>query len=151
MRTSVRFLLGTVAIAVLAACGSPTDSLAFKVPPGWTSKAQMGLLQIWPGANDKQILMLMKLPVAVDVSSAMNSANMKDAKVESQQDVTICNGQKAQLISATGQSKNETEQDRIDMLMTAAGGNTYMAMYVRPVAAPTDAAAEASLRTVCLK
>ncbi len=151
MRMSLRLLLGSVAIAVLAACGSPTDTLAFKVPPGWTSKAQMGLLQIWQGSDNKQVLMLMKLPVAVDVSSAMNSANMKDAKVESQQEVTICNGQKAQLVTATGQSKNENEQDRIDMLMTAAGGNTYMAMYVRPVNAATDAGAEASLRTVCLK
>jgi len=34
------------------------------------------------------------------------------------------------------------------MLMTSAGGSTYMAMYVRPVAASTDAAAEASLQRV---
>ena len=71
---------------------------------------------------------------------------MKDAKVESQQDVTICNGQQAAADLGDGAIEERHEQDRIDMLMTAAGGNTYLAMYVRPAAASTDAAAEASLR-----
>jgi len=113
----------------------------------------MGLGQVWKSPDKQQILLLMKLPVPMNVKDAIKTATIQDAKVEKQQQITICGNQSAIYISATGTSNfNGTRQPgRMDMIMSSTGGATYMALYARPEHQTVDAQAETAIRSLCEK
>jgi hypothetical protein len=152
-----RFTIATALFALLAlsGCGltsSPADSLTFKAPAGWHgSPGVMGFMQFWTAPNSRdEVLMLFKSPKPLQVNQVFSSADLKDADVEAQKAITICGNQSAQYFKARGTLKGNSNSD-VEMVMTDAGGTTYMAMYVYPMGAQTNAAAEAALRELCTK
>jgi hypothetical protein len=143
--------------AVLAGCGSATDNVDFKVPDGYQSKVNMFGMQVWTkGAdnNDQTAIMLMKLPVKMDPKNFqmpdLNSAGLKNSKVTAEKTTTICGDQPAVIASMTGTS-NANKDESVDMVVTGAGGATYMAMYMRPAGSAPDADAQHAINNVCAK
>jgi hypothetical protein len=149
--------LAASGIVVLAGCGSPADSTSFKPPGGWKPSMSIGgLMQVWESPDEKQTVMLMKIPVAMKTEDILSSANVKDAKIEEQREITICGNQKATELSIAGShttanaSRTRTD-DRIDGIVTGAGGSTYFAMYARPLHATADRSAEDAIHSICEK
>ena len=155
MKTIVR--LGALAVCSMlafAACGSPTDNLSFKPPVGWEATPSIaGLMQAWQSPDKKQTLMLMRLPVAVKTEDLLKNANVNNAKVDQQKEITICGNQPAKLMSmvADRTENGKTTSSRMDGVVTGVAGATYFAMYAREVNAPADSAAEDAIRSVCEK
>lgn len=157
-----RFLSITVACTALLAvtgCGftsSPADNITFKPPAGWQgSPGIMGFMQLWkaPGRND-EVLMLIRSPRQIQINDVMNSANVKDAKIEALQHVTICGSQAAEFVKAQGTPQSVTskgQNSNVEMMMSNAAGATYMAMYVYPIGGLPNSQATASLRELCAK
>ena len=157
-----RFFSVTAACAALLAasgCGftsSPADKLTFKAPAGWQAfPGIMGFMQLWkaPGRSD-EVLMLFRSPREIPTNDVMTTANVKDAKIESVQHVTICGSQPATLLTARGTAQSLTTKgtnSNLQMMMSDAGGATYMAMYAYPIGAAPNAEATAALRELCAK
>jgi hypothetical protein len=153
-----RWFAGLVSLAALAGCGSATDAVTFKAPAGFTSAFSVGpFMQLWTGPQDSA-LMLMALPKKVDLNQAINSSSVRDAQIEKQAAVKICGNQPALYISMIGTSHTTigspapaAHKSQIDMIATEVNDKTYMAMYMRPVGAPADAAAETAIHDVCPK
>lgn len=140
------FLLTGLVLA-LAGCGSPGDHLSFKPPAMYQAPKNMfGMAQLWATADDRQALMLMKLPMKMDPKHAVINAGLKDATVKSQQSIEICGNQPAThvVLESTGKNRNS-----MDMVMTSSGGTSYMAMYSHPVGTPADHASEEAIRSLC--
>jgi hypothetical protein len=153
--------IGGAALLALGLCGcgfsaSPADGLQFQAPPGWrASPGIMGFMQFWrPPAADNEVLMLIKSPKAISPSDVFSDARMNDslknATVEQRQTIQICGHQPAEYVVARGESARHGDE-RIDTVMTNAGGTTYFAMYVRPVSVTPNPLAEAALRELCVK
>lgn len=152
----------TVAFATMlaaAGCGftsSPADNITFKAPAGWqASPGIMGFMQLWkaPGNGD-EVLMLFRSPKQISTSDVMSSANLKDARVETTQRVTICGNQPAQFLKAQGTAQGlgtKGQNSNVEMMMSNTGGATYMAMYVYPNGGVPNAEATAALRELCAK
>ncbi|HEY1656653.1 MAG TPA: hypothetical protein VGF86_16230 [Candidatus Tumulicola sp.] len=139
---------------ILAGCGltsSPADNLTFKAPKGWSgSPGIMGFMQFWKAPGSDEVLMVFRSPKPLKTTEVFNSADLRDAKVENQKAITICGSQPAEFFKAQGTSKGGHDSN-IEMVMTNAGGATYMAMYVYPVGIAVNADAEAALRQLCTK
>ena len=153
------WLAALASLAMLAACGSATDSITFKAPSNFTTAASVGpFMQMWTGPQ-RSALMLMALPTKIDLDKAVTSSDIKDATIEKESTIQICGNQPAVFVSMIGQreavgsaSPGGAEQKRqIDFLATNANGKTYMAMYMRPVGTPADAGAENAIHDVCAK
>jgi len=153
------FVVAALLATMLAtsACGftsSPADNLAFKAPAGWkASPGIMGFMQLWeaPNRND-EVLMLFRSPKQVSIDEIFTSANLKDTKIQSQQNITICGNQAAQLVKAEGtQSTTGRKDNNVDIVVSNTSGATYMAMYVYPAGAAPNAEATTSLRELCAK
>ena len=151
-------LWGALLIAA-AGCGftsSPADHLTFKPPSGWQgSPGMMGFMQLWksPGNTD-QVLMLFKSPKPLQMNEVFNNADLKDTRVVSMQHMTICGNQPAEFVKAQGTSQGlmqKSKEINVEMMMSNAGGTTYMAMYVYPVGATADGDASAALSELCQK
>ena len=144
------------ATAVLAGCGSATDSVTFEAPSSYTQTASIGpFMQIWSGPNQNR-LMLMALPTQMDIHKAVSSSNVQDAHVEHEAQVEICGHQPAYYVSMIGTSSDPggtgpKARHQVDFLATAANGKTYIAMYFRPVGTPADPSAERAIHDVCPK
>jgi hypothetical protein len=155
MRNARRFATAlAVAAMALVGCGSPTSSITFKPPDDWSpSSSIFGMGQIWKSPDTKQMLMLMKLPVAMKVSDAFKTVNLEDTKVEKQQHVTICGNQAAIYIKASGIANinGVRQHSTMDMIMSSTGGATYMALYARPDLTALDDRAETAIRSLCQK
>jgi hypothetical protein len=151
---TIRFF-AVASLCTLVACGSASDSTTFQVPPGYVQQASIGpFMQIWKSGDDKNIIMLMALPVKSALHNAISDADIKDSSINEQKDITICNGQHAYYIDATGTANaagGTTRRGRVEMVATVAGGKTYLAMYIRPLQAPADPAADAAIKNVCPK
>ncbi|MGB8519853.1 MAG: hypothetical protein WCD38_06770 [Candidatus Tumulicola sp.] len=152
----------TVAFAALLAvsgCGfnsSPADNITFKAPAGWqASPGIMGFMQLWkaPGGRD-EVLMLFRSPKQIATSDVMSSANVKDARIESEQRVTICGNQSAEFLKAQGSAHgvgSKADSSNVETMVSNTGGATYMAMYVYPIGGVPNAEATAALRELCAK
>lgn len=151
MRKAVFAVLLTV--LGFSACGSPTDSTTFTVPDGWKATVGFGpFMQIWTRrGDDSQVLMLMKLPVAMKPQDAMSSANIKNGKVDKQETITICGKQQAMFFAATSVDEKTHRRSADELVMSNVNGNMFMAIYSRPEHAPVDQAAENAIRNVCPK
>lgn len=140
-------LLASGLVLALSACGNPGDHLSFKAPGNYQApKNVFGMAQIWSTPDDKQALMLMKLPVKMDPKHAINSAGVKNATVKSQRTITICGNQPATYVVMEGTGK---ERSTMDMVMTSTAGASYMAMYSHPLGTPADRASQDAIRSLC--
>lgn len=160
MKSMFAAACGLVFVAVLAGCGSSTSNLDFKVPAGYDSKMSTMFLNVWTKGdkeNPSDILMLMKLPVKMDqskfdTSTFTTSGGMKNAKIESTEKIQICGAQTAMLVKATGSnSQAKGKEMDVEMLVTALGGDTYMAMYMYGHGGTADPAGEDAIKSVCQK
>ncbi|MBC5815752.1 MAG: hypothetical protein GIW97_04340 [Candidatus Eremiobacteraeota bacterium] len=133
---------------ILAACGSPSDSIKFAAPKKFGEpKSMFGMMQIWTTPNEREVVMLMKLPVAADPKHALQGSTFKDAQLKKQQSIKICGNQPASYISLLKPQQHQ----QLDAIMTVAGGSTYMAMYGYPVGSKPDPQAESAIRNLCAK
>lgn len=154
-----RWLVACALTAILAGCGSATDSITFKAPANYTMAASVGpFMQMWKGPQ-QSALMLMALPTKIDLDKAVTTSDIKGAQVEKESTIQICGNQSAIYVSMIGEreelgsaSPGGAQQKRqIDFLATNVNGKTYMAMYIRPVGAPSDAGAQSAIHNVCAK
>jgi hypothetical protein len=154
---NARLLFVCAFAAVLAGCGSATDSITFKPPANYTMAASVGpFMQMWKGPQ-QSALMLMALPTKIDLAKAVSSSDIKGAEIEKESTIAICGNQPAYYVSMIGDREEfgsaapsgAAEKRQIDFLATNVNGKTYMAMYIRPVGAPADAGAEDAIHNVC--
>lgn len=98
--------------------------------------------------------MLFKSPKELRPADVFSDARLhdtlKDVVIERQRDIVICGSQPARYVEARGSSSGD-ERDSVDIVMTNMAGNTYFAMYVRPLRSVPNAMAEAALRELCAK
>lgn len=156
MKRSIAFVL---AAGMLTACGTATDHVTFQPPPDFKSIVSVGpFMQMWSGP-DKNMIMLMALPAKLDLEKSVIESPVKDATVEKQARITICNGQQAVYLNMIGNVKNssasgdkaERDPQQIEFLATDVSGKTYMAMYIRPKGSPADTSAQSAIHNVCPK
>jgi hypothetical protein len=130
--------------------------LTFKPPPGWrSSPGIMGLMQFWrPASGDREMLMLFKSPRSIGTQDFFKSDavrdSLNDVSVVQKQSITICKNQPATYVRARGSSSRGGDET-VEVVATNAGGSSYFAMYVRPLGAVPNGAAQAALREVCTK
>lgn len=143
--------------ALLTACGSASDAVTFKAPPGYVAQVSIGpFAQTWQGPHDG-VLMLMAIPKPLDLNKPLQTAPIASGKIERDEAIAICGNQPARYAEMTASkvvvgSATPDAEDRpeaIDFVATAIGGKTYMAIYIRPVGTAADPAAQAALRNVC--
>jgi hypothetical protein len=105
-------------------------------------------------------VILVQLPAQVDLDRMLAESTVKDAAARVKRKIRICGNQPAvfaQMTGATGGTVNlgigsapgskEARSD-VHFLGTNVGGKTYLAMYVRPIGAAVDPAAESAIRDV---
>jgi len=152
---------GIVALLALLAAGcslnaSPADGLQFKAPPQWqSSPGIMGFMQFWrPPSSEREVLMLFKSPKPLKPSDVFTNSQvndaLKDVVIERRSAILICGRQPATYIEARGSSSHGGDE-RVQMVLTSAAGSSYLALYVRPIAALPNPAAAAALRELCPK
>lgn len=158
MKSVCRIVVLAVA-AVLAGCGSATDSTTFKAPANFTAAASVGpFMQMWKGPQESA-LMLMALPTKIDLDKAVTSSDIKDAQIKKETTISICANQPAVYVSMIGEHEafgspspgGAVQKRQIDFLATNTNGKTYMAMYIRPLGTPEDPGAESAIHDVCSK
>ena len=156
---NARWLVVCALAAMLAGCGSASDSISFKAPANYAVAASVGpFMQMWKGPQHSA-LMLMALPTKIDLENAVNSADIKGAKIEKESTIAICGNQPAIYVSLIGEREafgsaapgGEAEKRQIDFLATNVNDKTYMAMYIRPVGTPADSGAEGAIHNICSK
>ncbi|GAC1389417.1 MAG: hypothetical protein NVSMB31_05370 [Vulcanimicrobiaceae bacterium] len=133
---------------LVTACGSPSDSLSFKAPARFGEPRNiMGMAQVWQSQDQKQMLTLMRLPFGTDPNKALEASTFKEAQLQKQERIRICDNQPATHFVLL---KADVHQ-RIEAVMRAAGKTTYMAMYGYPDHVAPDDQAEAAIRDLCSK
>jgi hypothetical protein len=144
-------------IGALAGCGSATDAVTFKPPPGFTPSVSVGpFMQAWSGPN-KSMMMLMAMPTKMDLQKTISSSTVSNARIQKQSTIDICGNQPALYAQMIGNRQGsespaagaKDQKEQIEFLATNANGKTYMAMYLRPLGTPLDSKAEAALHNVC--
>lgn len=147
-----------------SACGSVSDSIDFRPPAGYESKASLGpFMELWESPDKRSAIMLMQVPTEVDIDKALNSANVKNSKITARKRITICGHQPAMLLGMTGtttgsnvkigigEGSSKTENSDIDFVMTHLDGKSYFSMYARPIHTVADPSAENAIRGLCAK
>jgi hypothetical protein len=159
VRHSSTCLALCVAAVLLSACGftsNPAEGLQFQAPAGWkSSPGIMGFMQFWrPATDDGELLMLVKSPKPLQAKEVFSNSQLhgtlKDVTIQELRTIQICGNQSATYLEAQGESERQG-RDQVEMIMTSTGGNTYMAMYVRPMGSAPNAAAAAAVRQLCPK
>jgi hypothetical protein len=115
----------------------------------------MGFMQFWrPPGDDREVLMLFKSPRPLEARDVLSNAKvgdtMRHVTVERRRTIEICGRQRATYVEARG-SGGRSGDDRVEMMITTVAGNSYFAMYVRPLDAAPDPMAQAALRELCAK
>ncbi|HTA38136.1 MAG TPA: hypothetical protein VK760_03630 [Candidatus Acidoferrales bacterium] len=146
--------LALVATVATAACGgltkSPADGLTFKAPTDWASSPGiMGMMQFWTSADKKQVLMLFRVPADFKTDQAFNSAEVKDAHIESQKPVKVCGSQDAEYTKAIATSSRTGDDNNLEMVSTKNADGVLMGMYIYPIGTKPDAAADAAIYQLC--
>jgi hypothetical protein len=144
----------------LAGCGpSPTQSLVFKAPDGWTSTPSLFGFQVWlkdPKGGSKESIFLVKVTEKpgtdkkLAMTSSLSDLNYKGAKVKTAAEITICGNQKANYLESSGTNKAGDQSD-IEIITTSYGSDRYVAVYARPTSVSADPQAEAAIHSLCQK
>jgi hypothetical protein len=154
MRAAIAMVWAAAAAATLAGCGftsSPGDSLTFKAPKGWrASPGIMGFMQFWQGPADGEVLMLIRSPKPLKTSEVFSNADLRDADLQTEKPIDICGNQPARYFKAKGKWKSQRDST-VEMVMSNAGGATYMAMYVHPQGTPANPDAETAIHQLCVR
>jgi hypothetical protein len=135
---------------------SPAEGLKFAAPPGWqSSPGIMGFMQFWRSpSSDREVLMLFKSPKPIAARDVFSNQQMrdtlKDVTIREMHTIAICGNQPATYVQARGTSAKGGDEN-VDMMMTTTRGNTYFAMYIRPVDAASNQMAMTALRELCAK
>ncbi len=137
------------AIVALAACSSPTQSIDFQPPAGWTATPSFFGFQAWHTTDRKQTLVLVRLPVTVDPKTAMQHSEINNMETYTQKSITICGKHPAILITGRGMSSQSHGPQDVEMLMTSYSGATYLAVYARDVGTPMNAQANHAVYSLC--
>lgn len=97
--------------------------------------------------------MLYRSPKPINTSDVFQSANLKDAEIESRKDLTICDNQPAQQFTLRAKSESDGTSRDIDAttVMTTTGGATYFAVYVHRADTQADPSATAAVTELCPK
>ena len=152
-------LVAVILCSALAACGSdPTNGTAFAPPPGWTQTPSVLGFKMWidPSKGGHGVVMLYKfankgsLDFQKDVDLSNNPA-FHGGSITKQADITICGNHPAKYLVAEEAAKNGKGPSDAEIVVTTWGSNAYMAMYARSEGASASPAAEAAIRTVCVK
>jgi hypothetical protein len=148
--------IGALAPMGCSFTASPAEGLQFQAPPGWqSSPGIMGFMQFWRSpSSDREILMLFKSPKPLATNEVFSNAQMQDSlknvQIQSRRTIQICGNQPAAYVQARGSSAKGGDES-VDMVMTTTHGTSYFAMYVRPIGAQPNPAAELALRELCPK
>ena len=146
-------------VAILAGCSgltkSPTQGLMFTAPAGFDSKASMlGMMQVWTADNDRQVLMLLRLPASMRMSDALKSADLKDTKILARRSIAICGKDSATYMEVEGtrtDARTGKHDDRADIVYRRGTADTLLALYVYPRKQKPNPAAQVALRGLCAK
>ncbi len=144
--------------AMLTSCGpDPTVGTTFKPPAGWQAMPAIAGWKMWLNKNKDadQAVMLIRFPNKgktkfSDIDFSKNPYYKGDGTTKEQR-ITICGGHPAQYLLAHGTGKGSGKEGDAEMIFTSWGQDTYMTLYARPKAAKADPAAEAAIRSICLK
>lgn len=156
LRRSIAAAVGCA--LALAGCGitaSPADGLRFQPPPGWqSSPGIMGFMQFWRTADEREALILFKSPRPITANDILSNDRMKDTlqglQIEQRHAIQICGNQPATYVRGRGTSPKRGDEDA-EMVIATVDGASYFALYVRPIGAKPNFAAQAALRELCAK
>lgn len=149
-------LVGLAAAALLAGCGSPTQGITFHAPAGYVSAVSFGpFMQAWSGPRH-QTLLLMVLPRQISLNETLANSTLQDVDVKTKKRIAICGDQPAIYASMVGTPSHggtpgagHERLDRIEFVATNLSGKTYMAMYLRPIAAAADPLVHDAILHIC--
>jgi hypothetical protein len=136
-----------IAASVLCSCSSPVQSVTFKPPAGWAASPSLFGFQAWHPKDNKQALILFKLPAATDPNRALSESNFRQFSTSLRERIRICGNQPAIFLSGTGTGARGTQ--RLEMVMTSVGGATYLATYARDEDVRPNSEAETAIRSLC--
>ncbi len=144
-----------LALAACAFNASPAQGLRFQPPPGWqSSPGIMGFMQFWRTPDDREALILFKSPTPITANDVFSNDRMqdtlKDMQIEQRRAIQICGNQPATYIRGRGTSPKRGDED-VEMVMTTVHNTSYFALYVRPIGAAPNFAAQTALRELCSK
>jgi hypothetical protein len=155
---AARITLVALLVLTPTGCGwqsSPAEGLRFAAPSDWkASPGVFGFMQFWrsPGKNS-EFLMLFRSPQKLKADDIFSSDRMKDTlqdtSIQRREPITICGTQPATYVEAHGSTNGKP--DNVALVLTDIGNASYIAMYVRPIAASPNPMALAALREVCPK
>jgi hypothetical protein len=144
------------ACAALAGCGSVTSGLDFKAPAGWMSTPSiMGRFQMWfkqgAGKNNQQTQMIFLVRGQTANTFDFKQIPQAGTSISNQKSssIKICGNQRAQYITAVG-TGNKGGDESVEMVSAPVGGQSYLAMYIRPQAIKPDPEAETAIRSLCV-
>ena len=149
MRFFITLCAGIACAVTLASCSSPTQSINFQAPSGWSGTPSFFGFQAWTSPDKKQVLLLARLPVSANMNTAMQQSNFQSMQTTAQKRIKICGNQPAVEITGRGENRgNQTEQE-MEMIFTSYSNATYLSIYSRDVGEPVNAQAEAALTELC--
>lgn len=151
-----RTLLIAATTALLVGCSgltkSPAEGLTFTAPPGFTSKASvMGVTQIWTTSDNRQVMLVLRLPVVVTSTDALKSANVKDAKILANKAIALCGHRPAMYMELSGVNSTDNSNEFVDAVFLRGTTHTLISMYIYSQDVKPDPAAQAALRELCAK
>jgi hypothetical protein len=111
-------------------------------------------MQFWRTADEREALILFKSPRPITANDILSNDRMKDTlqglQIEQRHAIQICGNQPATYVRGRGTSPKHGDEDA-EMVITTVNGTSYFALYVRPIGAEPNFAAQAALRELCAK
>ena len=165
MRARYSLTVAALFASTLSGCGSVTSDINFQAPEsGWTaSPSILGRTQIWvknagAGKNHNSVVILVRgVGSSQDVFTSPGLGTNGQMQVLKNEHTTICSGQAAQHIVATGKysrpssAVNGDENADFEAYMTTVHDEKYLAMYIHPQDEKADDQAEAAIKSLCPK
>lgn len=148
-RNFVSVCAGVGFAAALAACSSPTQSINFRAPSGWTATPSFFGFQAWTTSDHKQVLVLMRFPVTGDVNQAIQHSNISNLQTTTERRITICGNHPAMYVSGRGENSSTHTEQQMEMVFTTYPSSTYVAIYSRNVGVASNAEAERAITSLC--
>ena len=108
-------------------------------------------MQFWKAPGNDEVLMLFKSPKPLKTTEIFTSADLQGRRRSKPKSRSRSAATNRRSFSKRKEPSKGGHDSNIEMVMTNAGGATYMAMYVYPLGAQTNADAETALRELCAK
>jgi len=141
-----------------AFCPSGSETIpAMKLPAGWTkSSTELEVVGAWMGTRPGQIITLMRGSQMSSLDKLLSTARLRSGnggsgkslfKITSQRTVSMCGYPGMTVDMSVNATQVPTD---MHFALTQGNGASYVLMYMQMGTAPTDPAAMASLRTLCV-